>query len=168
MIGTLLLLYYALLSDRALQLVTYGQLPGFESALSPVDVHVDWLLQGGIVDELIDICFENVLKDTALIFLGDYPPHGKHGSRRARGGRDRRSRADSGLVIVHRQVQGCRPHRSSVGCLCERGTRKYEHVLATNSRISSSCFNATHNSWDITRCCVLFAWGMSSSPYAMP
>ena len=55
MIGTLSLFYYALFSGRALQLVTYGQLPGFETALSPVDGHVDWRLQGGIDDELIDV-----------------------------------------------------------------------------------------------------------------
>ena len=55
MIGTLSLLYYALLSGRALRLVTYGQLPGFETALSPVDGHIDWSLQGGIDDELIDV-----------------------------------------------------------------------------------------------------------------
>ena len=35
--------------------MTYGQLPGFETALSPVVGHVDWRLQGGIDDELIDV-----------------------------------------------------------------------------------------------------------------
>lgn len=55
MIGTLSLFYYALFSDRALQLVTYGHLPAFETALSPVERHVDWRLPGGIDDELIDV-----------------------------------------------------------------------------------------------------------------
>ena len=54
-IGTLSIFFYALFSDRALQLVTYNELPGFETALSPVDEHVDWRLPGGIDDELIDV-----------------------------------------------------------------------------------------------------------------
>jgi len=54
-IGTLSIFFYALFSDRALHLVTYSELPGFETALSPVDEHVDWRLSGGIDDELIDV-----------------------------------------------------------------------------------------------------------------
>jgi hypothetical protein len=55
MIGTLSLFNYALFSGRALRVVTYGQLPSFETALSPVDGHIDWCLQGGIDDKLIGV-----------------------------------------------------------------------------------------------------------------